>query len=1370
MSVRSYLVPIAVLAFMATVIAISSASTALQDHDPIVISGDGDLTRENGVVSGRGLRQDPYVIEGWYISCGNGTGISIEGTDDHLVIRDVTLRSTGLDADAGVVLTRLSNCTIDNLSIDGMRYGIRAYSVDSLSIESVVIGNCTYGMTGYWCYGTMVRGVRVYDCSVGMTLGSGEDLVVRDCVVEAGTGIILGEYSYRNSKSFMLLNTTVKGDFRSIDLRNTDDALVEGCTVRNPRWENLRLFYTHGTVVRNNVLDLGGIMVEGYPQNPNIDGSNTVGGLPIRYLKGVKDAVVDAPSGQMVLVDCENVTVANQSFEGALNPIRMHWCNNITVVNGTMTDAYRGLVLYDCSDFVLSGIRMNSSGTERRLVQGISIVRGAGRIEDCLVGGGYSEGLGVYGQASIEISNSTIRDFESVGVRLVPERWDWDVYGGGILYMDRCAVVGNAVGIYSDRWRISVSRSTFDDNSGTAIDCLSSDEVVVTGCVFRNNGVSISVDSSVMGLIRDNVLSGHSGIGIEVIASKVPVVDNNITGLDAAILVDRTMEPEIDGNIVTGAHGPGIEVRSSSGGGVSRCEVFGCTVGVMVNGSQDMTVDRITVVGGGHGFVFGGASNVTMWNCTARWCVGEGIVVRGSTGLLFHHNNLVGNNMDRSTGYRYGPQALDVDGGGNQWDDGSEGNYWTDMRKRYPDARVLNGRTWNMSYEVPDDGEDRYPLNRFRDFMPPTVDAGEDRTVGQGTTVRLDGSGTTDNVRPWYFVWSVWYRSENYTMAGAVSSFTFNVPGRYMITLRVWDEARNEGRDNVWITVLDTEHPIADAGNGIKVKPGQDFYLVGSRSTDNVGIVSYRWTVDPDGAHIVLEGEVVVLSLDSYGSHLVVLEVADAAGNRDSDSITVRVVDTSPPYADAGPDIHAAMGTMVTFNGSRCWDNTGITEWLWTVKTEQQTVVLTGVAPTHYFDLPGVFRVFLRVSDADGNMAYDGLTVIVVDPEPPVADAGEDLVVGNGEEVLLDGGASRDNYRIQSYLWEVSNGTWTVHREGLRVPMVFEGVGLYRVTLRVTDLDGNWDEDILNVTVHDISPPVARAGRDVKVPQGTLVMLDGSSSTDNVGIAIANWTVFTGHDVIVLDGLVVSYVFGTPGAFHATLQVTDVNELTDSDRVTIDVMDTEDPHANAGEDAMAVLRTTVTLDGRLSTDNGVIADYQWKFVYMGDERVFHGAVVRFAFDELGEYDIELRVTDSDGNGDSDDLVVRVLPSELSVYIGPFKDLNTDPVSGVHVSVILNGTTYLGITDGTGWMFVQVPTGELGPHVDVNASKDGYYPLSFRMRLDRWGAPLGEVPPMERVPEPDPERNGSTDILTIVIVLVLALTVVSCASLRLKARS
>ncbi|NIP67606.1 MAG: hypothetical protein GWN76_06265, partial [candidate division Zixibacteria bacterium] len=68
---------LALLAISISSITQPEEEMALKPHDPIYIDGNEDFTPENGVVSGSGTENDPYVIEGWVIGDFSDDGIII---------------------------------------------------------------------------------------------------------------------------------------------------------------------------------------------------------------------------------------------------------------------------------------------------------------------------------------------------------------------------------------------------------------------------------------------------------------------------------------------------------------------------------------------------------------------------------------------------------------------------------------------------------------------------------------------------------------------------------------------------------------------------------------------------------------------------------------------------------------------------------------------------------------------------------------------------------------------------------------------------------------------------------------------------------------------------------------------------------------------------------------------------------------------------------------------------------------------------------------------------------------------------------------------------------------------------------------------
>ncbi len=97
--------------------------------------------------------------------------------------------------------------------------------------------------------------------------------------------------------------------------------------------------------------------------------------------------------------------------------------------------------------------------------------------------------------------------------------------------------------------------------------------------------------------------------------------------------------------------------------------------------------------------------------------------------------------------------------------------------------------------------------------------------------------------------------------------------------------------------------------------------------------------------------------------------------------------------------------------------------------------------------------------------AVHSFTVLEGSDEPPVADAGGDVLVSLGSEVTFDSSGSSDDVAITSYTWTFMYNGSEVSLDGASPSFTFWTEGTYVVTLNVTDAQGNYDTDTMTVTV-----------------------------------------------------------------------------------------------------------------------------------------------------------------------------------------------------------------------------------------------------------------------------------------------------------------
>ena len=234
--------------------------------------------------------------------------------------------------------------------------------------------------------------------------------------------------------------------------------------------------------------------------------------------------------------------------------------------------------------------------------------------------------------------------------------------------------------------------------------------------------------------------------------------------------------------------------------------------------------------------------------------------------------------------------------------------------------------------------------------------------------------------------------------------------------------------------------------------------------------------------------------------------------------------------------------------------------------------------------------------------------MVTIANQPPEADAGSDQAVNTNALVTLDGSGSSDpdGDLPLAYSWTQTGGPAVTLSDPDVVTPTFTAPSdsaVLNFTLVVTDSLGLPDPTPDGVVVSVANePPEADAGSDQSVDTDTLVMLDGSGSSDpdgNLPLAY-HWTQTGGEAVTLSDLDVVMPTFtapSDPAVLTFTLVVTDSLGLPDPtpDEVVVTIVN-QPPVADAGLDQAVDTNVLVTLDGSSSSDpdGDLPLAYNWK--------------------------------------------------------------------------------------------------------------------------------------------------------------------------------
>ncbi len=253
-----------------------SNPSVLVPHNPISINGDSGFTSTNGVVSGAGTKNDPYIIENWSISASTTIGIYIYDTSVYFIIRNCYIYN-GNSSHHGIYFYKCDHGIIENNRIISNKYGI--YISDS---NYCIIRNNTCNFSKANCiYIYRSDHNLIINNTCEWNLGTGiynyysdyNTIINNTCRLNSGHGICIDESDY-----ISVLNNTYDSNYQTgITNSWTDHNTIINNSCSNNSKEGIIIYYSSNNKFNNNTISNNsayGIYI--YDCSSNIFANNTI--------------------------------------------------------------------------------------------------------------------------------------------------------------------------------------------------------------------------------------------------------------------------------------------------------------------------------------------------------------------------------------------------------------------------------------------------------------------------------------------------------------------------------------------------------------------------------------------------------------------------------------------------------------------------------------------------------------------------------------------------------------------------------------------------------------------------------------------------------------------------------------------------------------------------------------------------------------------------------------------------------------------------------------------------------------------------------------------------------------------------------------
>ena len=170
-------------------------------------------------------------------------------------------------------------------------------------------------------------------------------------------------YYYSNNNTITGNNVSNNNHGGIVLYYSSNKNTITGNNVSSNNWGGIRLdASSNNNTITGNVFVNDGLFVYGTYQNTV--GGNTVNGKPLVYLKDVSDCKVE-DAGQVILVNCDNITVENLDLSTTSRGIALWKTKNSKISNNNVcNNNFVGIRLYDSSNNTITGNNVRNNNEE----------------------------------------------------------------------------------------------------------------------------------------------------------------------------------------------------------------------------------------------------------------------------------------------------------------------------------------------------------------------------------------------------------------------------------------------------------------------------------------------------------------------------------------------------------------------------------------------------------------------------------------------------------------------------------------------------------------------------------------------------------------------------------------------------------------------------------------------------------------------------------------------------------------------------------------------------------------------------------------------------------------------------------------------
>ena len=354
------------------------------------------------------------------------------------------------------------------------------------------------------------------------------------------------------------------------------------------------------------------------------------------------------------------------------------------------------------------------------------------------------------------------------------------------------------------------------------------------------------------------------------------------------------------------------------------------------------------------------------------------------------------------------------------------------------------------------------------------------------------------------------------------------------------------------------------------------------------------------------------------------------------------------------------------------------------VENSNDNLIYSEPATQMDYDTPGVYTVTVRLSDLSENYTEEVVTITVEDNTVPTFTI---------TDQTIEAGAYTSLKPLITNIVENSDDELVCNEQGLI--MDYDTLGVYTVTVRLSDQSGNYSEEVVTITVEDNTAPTFTTSNQT-IESGAYINIDWTTYITNVS---------DNSDGVLTSSEIEDNVdYNTPGIYIINVKVVDesLNEISHTFNVTVE--DTTAPAFTITDQTIEIYIATIDwttyITDQIDNSDGVLTSFE--------------ILTNVDYDNLGTYTVTVKLVDESLNESTQTINVTVRDTTAPIITLIGDSIIYVECSGTYTELSANFTDNYDTTSAV------VVAGDI-----VNSSVLGTYTVTYNV-IDSEGNAAIEV--------------------------------------------